>query len=114
MCDLVVDLGLTGQIGFRDTRRVNEVEHSRLIARQTHCQQPGQLPGVVANGIDRSGSRRLFWSSWHHAGFAVFRLLQLDSQLILHVAAGSEMLVELNLLALAESRHWCLTLIRNC
>src|SRR5215471_4832433 len=95
---------------------MNEVEYSGLITSQTQSQQLGHGLGVGANGVDGSGPLRVFvLGRWrYYAGFAFFRLLKLSRQLGFHLADGSKILVQLNLIRLAHTRHESLALLLDC
>src|SRR5215467_15070037 len=114
MRDLVIDLALPRDVGFRDSCRVNEVEHSGLITGQPQSQQLGHDLGVGANGVDGSGSLRLLGRWRHYAGCAFFRPLKLSRQLGFYLADGSKILVQLNLIRLAHTRHESLALLLDC
>src|SRR5262245_64346333 len=90
---------------------MDKVEHSRLVAGQTQRQHPGHRFCVGTHGVDRSGPRCLLWSRWNYTGFAFFRLLKLDHQLVLHLANGGEILLKLDLVSLADTGCESLALV---
>src|SRR6516225_8445730 len=90
---------------------MDKVEHSRLVAGQTQRQHPGHRFCVGTHRVYRSGPRCLLWSRWNYTGFAFFRFLKLDRQLILHLANGSEILIELDSVRLAGTGHESFALV---
>src|SRR5215831_3453353 len=90
---------------------MDKVEHSRLVAGQTQGQHPGHRFRVGTDGVDRSGPRCLLWSRWNYTGFAFFRLLKLNCQLVLHLANGGEILIKLDLVRLPYPGHESLALV---
>src|SRR5215467_4845136 len=90
---------------------MDKVEHPRLVTGQTQRQHPGHRFGVGTHGVDRSRPRCLFWSRWNYTRFALFRLLKLDRQLVLHLANRGEVLIKLDLVRLANTGRESLALV---
>ena len=67
---------------------------------------------VGVDHVDRRGLRRLLVRLGRdHAGLALLRLLQLDGELVLHLAQRGEVLVELHLVGAADAGHQRLALV---